>query len=74
MRFELEVFARVLADQFLQFFEHNVRLGLGALGEHILVVHDLRAHHPVDGRLIDADFPQPVCQFIPVLAAEELGR
>lgn len=43
MRFELEVFTCVLADQGLQFFKHDVRFGLAALGEDILVVHDLRA-------------------------------
>ena len=44
-----------------------------ALGQGILVVHDLGAHDPVNRRLVDADLTQPVRQLVPVLTAEEVG-
>ncbi len=73
-RLELEVLARVLADQRLQLLEHLVRFGEAALRHGVLVMHDLGAHDPVDGRLVDTDLAQAIGQLIPVGTAEEVGR
>ena len=74
MRLKLEIgFTGEGADELFEFLEHHLRLGLAALGHHVLVVHNLRPHHAVDGGFINANFAQPIRQFILVFAAIEIG-
>ena len=73
MGLELEILSRVHPHQRLQLLENRVGLSHAALGELVLVVHDLRAHNPMDGGLIDADLAEPICQLVPVFAAEKVG-
>ena len=74
MRLEREIVACIRADQRFEFVEHHVGLGFAALGQHVHIVHHLRADDAVDGRFVDADLAQAVGQFVLVGMREEIRR
>ena len=74
MRLELEIIAGIGTHQRLQLFKHRIGFFDTAPVDHVLVEHDLRAHHAVHGFLVDTDLAQAVGQLVLVGVAIEIGR
>ena len=75
MRFKLEVLdTGEQTHQFFQLLEHRIGFIDTAPGHHVLIEHDLRPHHPVNGRFVDTGLAKLVCEFIAIFGAIEIGR